>query len=839
MPIFAKKKEFTGWEAPPSIPYRTIWDNEGLKDFVHLALQSPSSIQTKSTDEEKVTKKKYEDAMKMYNIVYEFVTSYGADIVGLQQALYFILVDYTSSIQSTCRHAPKYELFATFLAAWRQWKQSCRILHFVFRPVDVIWIPILKTSTLSKVMDGSNPTLDINSLFLELWRTNVAVPLSMQMRDLALELLREEHNGVTTSSAGLTACMACYTRELNYKSISEKFETAYIEETEKFYGELAKNPKLMRDGQTFVKIICETYERETQYARLRLRDAAVDRVNDALDKLFLMGNESLFESMFIPALRRDNVDEIRNIYQIILRANAMKTPDKSDGVFLRLPMTMSAKDNTCKLFQRFVRAKIQQSIDEDAAVSAKKGVDSFERFAESILSQYTHFSMIVQNSFGDDIAFRDALEAIVTETLNNMSSDEKGTGEDSLKNVAVALARYCDKTLRKRKHPLTPDEIEARQRGVIVLLRKFSAKDLFMRQYEKFFAQRVFVQASIGALQEAEMVVKMCKAQGSSFVSRLMTMIHDTTANGEIMSAFHNSKLSANAPVDAFAVNASNWPISSGSHPTVTLPSNVQQWLVAFDKFYSSKFPERKIEHLHHLGRAEVRYNITDTRSVMLVLSAYQVSMLSLYSRSSTTLELSEIVKRCSIPKVVVRRQLKPLIIHGLLTASDLTLASDSTKLSLNPKFTLPEGVEQQSMLIDPKDDFRLKQLQTTLASSISTSVSWRDQSDVYHPPAEAAAAAATTNTTAAPAEDDGLLSDDALTEMIEKERQALLQAAVMRVLKRSKTMKVTELLNKVSSMLATNFQVTQPMLKTAIATLKQLNFVDFDSSSGKVDYIP
>jgi len=296
-------------------------------------------------------------------------------------------------------------------------------------------------------------------------------------------------------------------------------------------------------------------------------------------------------------------------------------------------------------------------------------------------------------------------------------------------------------------------------------------------------------------------------------------MIRDCRANEEVMKSFHSSKYGNNVPVDALAVNASTWPIVSANHPSVTLPSNVTQWLNSFDKFYTGKYHDRKVEHFHHLSRAEVRYNITDSRSVMLTLSAYQVSMLSLFTRSCTTIQLGEMVKRCSVPKNIICRQLKPLIIYGLLNTSDYSLVNDDTKLSLNPDFTLPEGVEQQSMLIDPKDDSRLLNMSKKPSSSAAT------------PDGSSLSSSSGSN--------PGLLSDEVIEEMVEKERQHVLQAAVMRVMKQSKKMTINALQEKVTETLATRFQVTQPMLKTTIATLKQLNFVDFSSSSGQVEYIP
>jgi len=394
--------------------------------------------------------------------------------------------------------------------------------------------------------------------------------------------------------------------------------------------------------------------------------------------------------------------------------------------------------------------------------------------------------------------------------------------------VAIALARYCDKTLRKRKHPLPDDEIEARQRGVITLLRKFSSKDLFIRNYEKFFAQRVFNNSSVGVKAEVEMVQKLCNDQGSSYASRVISMIRDFNLNTEMMNSFRFDK-SNTAPIEVFAVSASNWPIKSANNAPVTLPANVTAWISFFDKFYHGMFRDRRLEHMQHLARADVRYNITDDRSINLMLSAYQVSMLSTFSRKKTTTTLGEIEKASSIPNATVRRQLKPLIIHGLLKTSDYSLQSDDTKVWLNPDFTAPDGVDQVSMLIDAKDDFRLRELATGQQSGHSDA------------PASAAASG-TSDDQEAPSQDEaapGLVTDQEIAEVVEKERQFILQGAVMRIMKKNRKMNITDLMKRTTNEVSSRFQTTQPMFKTVIASLKQLGFIDFDAKTGKVEYVP
>jgi len=811
----AKASAFTGWEVIVT-PYKILWDDQGLKEFVHNALLKPNTV---AKDKKRI--------MDMYTNVYNFVISDGADVSGLQQALQFAMIDRTAALQSACRgSSSRIELFANFIAGWRFWKVTERIFKTVFNPLDKIWLPMFRYHVQSKSCELSNATMTIPELFSTLWRQNVAVPLTMQMKDLALDFLRQEHNGNTENSVGLTACMSCFTRELNYESVAARFENAYMEETQKFYEEVKKKIVMQHDIYLYVNMVTEVHEREMKNARLRLRDCRLNEFSEIFHKCFVAGNEDMFESAFIPSLRSSS-SECHSIYKMIIDADRLRRDGiVRDQVVIPAEGRKSAKENLVRLFQRFVRVKLQEVIDEDAAVSVSKGSDGTERFAEVVLAEYSHFSKMVQTAFEDDSEFRLALEQTISDVLNSVNSDDKSISkEEFINRVAVALARYTDKLLHKRKHPFSDEEIEARQRGVITLLSKFSSKDLFIRCYEKFFAQRVFSNSSVGVKQEVDMIQKLCAANGASYGVRLRTMIQDFNSNTELMKDFHASR-NGIPQLDVFAVNASNWPIKSGSSDAVVLPDSVKGWMDSYNRFYATQCRDRKLEHLPHLSRAEVTYNITDKRSVNLLLSALQVSMLSSFSRSRTKMTLSAIEMATKISTSTIRRQVKPLIINGLLKTSDLSLSSDDVEVWLNPDFTAPEGVDQVSMMIDAKDDFRLHQMATQQSKD-----------------SDAASASALGGVSIVvegdEAKDSGMMTDSEIAGMVEKERQFVLQAAVMRTMKDKRRMQYPDLQKRVTAVLSDRFQVLPTSFKTVVASLTELGFISYDTASNRIEYIP
>ena len=122
-----------------------------------------------------------------------------------------------------------------------------------------------------------------------------------------------------------------------------------------------------------------------------------------------------------------------------------------------------------------------------------------EKYVERLLGLFTRFSKLVKDSFNDDPRFltaRDkAFKSVVNDTsvfklelstsLNNRGSKSAITAESRCPEL---LANYCDMLLRKTplSKKLTSDQIEARLKDVLLVLKYIQNKDVFMR-YKTIF----------------------------------------------------------------------------------------------------------------------------------------------------------------------------------------------------------------------------------------------------------------------------------------------------------------------------------------------------------------
>lgn len=129
----------------------------------------------------------------------------------------------------------------------------------------------------------------------------------------------------------------------------------------------------------------------------------------------------------------------------------------------------------------------------DMIASAEVITQDSEKYVERLLELFTTFSKLVKDSFNDDPRFLTARDKAFKTVVNDTSvfKLELSTSLNARGTKAITaesrcpelLANYCDMLLRKTplSKKLTSDQIEARLRDVLLVLKYISNKDVFMR----------------------------------------------------------------------------------------------------------------------------------------------------------------------------------------------------------------------------------------------------------------------------------------------------------------------------------------------------------------------
>jgi cullin-5 len=246
-----------------------------------------------------------------------------------------------------------------------------------------------------------------------------------------------------------------------------------------------------------------------------------------------------------------------------------------------------------------------------------------EKYVERLLELFRRFSSLVSQAFVDDPRFltsRDkAYKRVVNDTsvfcldlpVSKVGPTVKTAPESRCPEL---LANYCDLLLRKTplSKRLTSDEIEARLRDVLLVLKYVQNKDVFMRYHKAHLTRRLILDASADSEKEENMVEWLREVgMPADYVNKLARMFQDVKVSEDLNLNFKDQYRLTKGPVaDSINIkilNAGAWARGS-ERVTVSLPLELEDYIPEVEEFYRKKHNGRKLQWYHHMANGTVSH---------------------------------------------------------------------------------------------------------------------------------------------------------------------------------------------------------------------------------------
>ena len=222
-------------------------------------------------------------------------------------------------------------------------------------------------------------------------------------------------------------------------------------------------------------------------------------------------------------------------------------------------------------------------------------------------------------------AFAAALKSAIETSVNTREN-----------KPAELVARYLDGRLRSgAKGVGSEDAMERELDKVMLLFKSIHGKDVFEAFYKKDLAKRLLLDRSASMDLEKSVVSKLKSECGSQFTGKLEGMFRDIEVarelNGQFVASKHSNGgrelgLEANVTV----LTSAHWP----SYPLTPakLPLQLARAAKAFEAFYAHKFSSNRVlQWQHSLGRCLLRATFPKRR-VELEVSVVQAIVLLLFN---------------------------------------------------------------------------------------------------------------------------------------------------------------------------------------------------------------
>lgn len=459
----------------------------------------------------------------------------------------------------------------------------------------------------------------------------------------------------------------------------------------------------------------------------------------------------------------------------------------ADAILAGLPDLITAKELSGL-------AKIYQLIK-----SINRLADLRKSFAEYIK---THGASIVNDRQRDDdmidrlLEFKSFIDTIVS-TGFQRDGDFVNAQKDSFEvfvnkrenKPAELIAKFLDAKLRSGNKTMTDQELEHNLDEALILFRYTHAKDMFEEFYKRHFAKRLLLNRSASSDAERSMLLKLKEECGPEFTAKLETMIKDVDVSKDLMDEYERfavkQRKEEDSPKDAFDLSVSvltqaHWP----TYPNieVALPAELAAAAERFEAFYQKRNSGRRLHWQHSLGTLSVTTHFDKAGVKELNVSTFQAIVLLLFNSLAPGAKLSyvDIRTQTGLNDQELKRTLQSLAC-GQIPTRVLRKLPQGKDVNDDDEFIFNDNFKNERHRI------RINQIQMKETTEEQKSTEQR------------------------------VLLD----------RELILQAAAVRVLKAKKTIKHSELITEVVDQIKSRFTVDVAEIKKVFEILIEKEYME------------
>ncbi|CAB3371842.1 Hypothetical predicted protein [Cloeon dipterum] len=469
---------------------------------------------------------------------------------------------------------------------------------------------------------------------LDSWNSSIFNNIKQRLQDSAMKLVQSERNGEAFDSQLVIGVRESYVNlcsnfEDKLQIYRENFEKAYLESTETFY-----------------KVMCAQYlssngvQNYMRYAEQKLREEEV-RANK-----YLESEESvrlLVECCVKTMVTTYKTTILAECPKMLVKANlsdSIAVQSAIDELKLMFKLMDRVPDEVSPMLHDLDHHIVSSGL-ADMFASAEQVTQDSEKYVEHLLDLFTRFSTLVTDAFGDDPRFltvRDkAFKHVVNDTqvfrleLPTKQSGVIKTQPES--KCPELLANYCDMLLRRTplSKRLTSDEIEAKLRDVLLVLKYIQNKDVFMRYHKAHLTRRLILDTSADSDKEESMVEWLREVgMPADFVNKLARMFQDIKVSEDLNAHFKDEyRTTRGSFADSISIkilNAGAWARGS-ERVAVSLPLELEDYIPEVEEFYKKKHSGRKLQWYHHMSNGTITF-ANDAGCFDLDVTTFQMAVL-------------------------------------------------------------------------------------------------------------------------------------------------------------------------------------------------------------------
>ncbi|KAH0500707.1 Cullin-5, partial [Microtus ochrogaster] len=516
----------------------------------------------------------------------------------IHQALKEDILEFIKQAQArVLSHQDDTALLKAYIVEWRKFFTQCDILPKPFCQLEVTLLGKQSSNKKSNMEDSI-----VRKLMLDTWNESIFSNIKNRLQDSAMKLVHAERLGEAFDSQLVIGVRESYVNlcsnpEDKLQIYRDNFEKAYLDSTERFYRTQAPSYLQQNGVQNYMK-----------YADAKLKEE---------EKRALRYLETRRECNSVEALMECCVNALVTSFKetILAECQGMIKRNETEKLHLMFSLMDKVPNGIDPMLKDLEEHIISAGLADMVAAAETITTDS-EKYVEQLLTLFNRFSKLVKEAFQDDPRFLTARDKAYKAVVNDatifkleLPMKQKGVGLKTQpeSKCPELLANYCDMLLRKTplSKKLTSEEIEAKLKEVLLVLKYVQNKDVFMRYHKAHLTRRLILDISADSEIEENMVEWLREVgMPADYVNKLARMFQDIKVSEDLNQAFKemhkNNKLALPADsVNIKILNAGAWSRSS-EKVFVSLPTELEDLIPEVEEFYKKNHSGRKL-HWHHL----------------------------------------------------------------------------------------------------------------------------------------------------------------------------------------------------------------------------------------------
>ncbi|KAL1232976.1 Cullin-2 [Trichinella spiralis] len=366
-------------------------------------------------------------------------------------------------------------------------------------------------------------------------------------------------------------------------------------------------------------------------------------------------------------LHRSGVDKVQQICQEVLVNRHMSmfksvakeiVREENLADLSNMYALLSAKSSDLSFlvneFESYVRGIGQHCMQN------LQGDDVAQQFVEEILAVFDKYGQIVKKTFKGDHEFSAALDRACLAVINHRN------GSKDPAKAAEWLSKHIDQILRKSTKPIVESYIDFELTKAINILRFVDDKDLFHKYYSRSLANRLISGVSISIPAEETMIHKLKSCCGYEFISKFQRMLSDITLSKELTNNFVNylQERALGINVHMMVLQAGAWPLMQ-CQLKIPIPPVIENAINEFEQYYTRFFSGRKLSWMLQFSVVDVMLHYLHRR-LMASVNLHQLAILLCFENHDQ-LALEDLKIRSGIQDGGFDSNLQCLIDAGIL----------------------------------------------------------------------------------------------------------------------------------------------------------------------------